>query len=133
MKASRLFSFVPVVIWLFTQLVMTGGWSVGVSAIGSAEYAGQAIVICTGDGLVTIYLDEDGNPVEDEDGKTLETFCDWCVSFSVAPTLTAVAELLDFIPCDAGYVQLLQASDDRRTQAVITNARIRAPPVWSLS
>ncbi|MCF6232326.1 MAG: hypothetical protein L3J36_04395 [Rhodobacteraceae bacterium] len=112
---------------------MIGGWSVGASAIGSAEYAGQAIVICSGDGLVTIYLDQDGNPIEGEDGKVLETPCDWCVSFSVAPTLTAATELLDFTPCDSGYKQLSQASDDRRTQAVVNNARIRAPPVWSLS
>jgi len=133
LRFSSLFSFIPVVIWLFTQLAMTGGWSAGTSAIGSEEYAGQAIVIGTGDGLATIYLDEDANPLEGDDGKMMKTPCDWCVSFSVAPTLTAGTELLDFIPSDSGYKQLCQASDNRRTQALDTNARIRAPPVWAMS
>ncbi len=133
MKPTRLFSIFPVVVWLFTQLVMTGGWSVGASAIGSAEYAGQAIVICTGDGIVTIYLDENGNPIEDENGKTQATPCDWCVGFSAPPTLTAATDLLDFVPCEAGYLQFARVSDTRSPQAVFTNARIRAPPVWSMS
>ncbi len=133
LRLTRLFSIVPIVIWLFTQLVMTGGWSVGASAIGSAEYAGQSIVICTGDGLVTLYLDENGNPIEGEDGKTLAKPCDWCVGFSAPPTLTAATELLDFTPCDAGHLQFAWVSDERSPQAVITNARIRAPPVWALS
>ncbi|GEM_PF-1664604 len=133
LRPTRLFSIVPIVIWLFTQLVMTGGWSVGASAIGSAEYAGQSIVICTGDGLVTLYLDENGNPIEGEDGKTLATPCDWCVGFSAPPTLTAATDLLDFAPCESGYLQFAWISDERSPQAVITNARIRAPPVWALS
>ncbi len=133
LRLTRLFSIVPIVIWLFTQLVMTGGWSVGASAIGSAEYAGQSIVICAGDGLVTIYLDENGNPIEGEDGKTLATPCDWCVGFSAPPTLTAATELLDFTPCEADCLQFAWISEDRSPQAVITNARIRAPPVWALS
>ncbi len=132
LRPTRLFSIVPIVIWLFTQLVMTGGWSAGVSAIGSAEYAGQSIVICTGDGLATIYLDENGNPIKGEDGKTLATPCDWCVGFSAPPTLTAATDLLDFSPCDAGHSQFAWVSDERSPQAVITNARIRAPPVWAL-
>jgi len=131
LRATRLFSIVPVVIWLFTQLVMTGGWSVGASAIGSVEYAGQSIVICTGDGLVTIYLDENGNPVED--GSQEATPCSWCVGFSAPPTLTAATELLDLTPCDAGYLQFARVKDGRHAQAAITNARIRAPPVWALS
>ncbi len=133
LRFSSLFSSVPVVVWLFTQLVMTGGWSVGASAIGTDEYAGQAIVIGTDDGLATIYLDEDGNPIKDEDGKMLTMPCDWCVSFSVAPTLTAVTELLDFVPSDSGYKPLCRVSDDRRPQATDTNVRIRAPPVRAMS
>lgn len=133
MRPTRLFSIVPVVIWLFTQLVMIGGWSVGASAIGSAEYAGQSIVICTGDGLVTLYLDGNGNPIEGEDGETVATPCDWCTRFNAPPTLTAATQLLDFTPCDAGYMQFARVSDGRSPQAIITNARIRAPPVWAMS
>jgi WD40 repeat protein len=109
---------------------MTGGWTVGTSAIGSAEYANQSIVICTGDGLVTLYLDETGNPIKDKDGKTLTTSCEWCVGFSTAPTLTAATNLLDFAPCDTGNLQFAQVSDKHNSQATISNARIRAPPVW---
>jgi len=133
LKPGRLFSFVPVVVWLFTQLVMTGGWSAGASAIGSPEYAGQSVVICTGDGLVTIYLDENGNPVEDENGKTLATPCEWCVGFSAPPTLTAATDLLDFDPREAGHLQFALVSNTRSPQAALTNARIRAPPIWSMS
>ena len=133
MKPTKLFSVFPVVVWLFTQLVMTGGWSVGASAIGSAEYAGQAIVICSGDGLVTIYLDDNGNPIEGEDGKTLTTPCEWCVGFGTAPLLTAPANLSGFAPCDSTTVKFAVTRDNHSPQAVTTNARIRAPPVWAMS
>jgi len=133
LKPSRFFSVIPVISWLFIQLVMTGAWSTGAAAIGSSAYAGQAVVICTGNGLVTIYLDENGNPVEGEDGETQATPCDWCTSFSTAPTLTAPASLLDFTPCAASNVHFAAHTDSRSPQAVATNARIRAPPVRAMS
>ncbi len=132
MKLSRFFSVIPVLAWLFIQLVMTGGWSTA-AAIGSAENAGQAIVICTGDGLVTIYLDENGDPIEGEDGKTPATHCDWCLRFSAPPTLTAPVDLSGFAPCDSTGIKFAVTKEDHSPQAVLLNARIRAPPVWAMS
>ena len=131
LRKARLFRFIPVAVWLFIQMVMTGVWSTGASAIGSPEYAGQAIVICTGDGLVTIYLDENGNPVEDGSKPPLP--CTWCVGFSAPPTLIAPIDPLAFVPGDAGCMVFAWVEDHLSAQETITNALIRAPPIWAYS
>ncbi len=123
----RLLAFIPVAVWLFTQMVMTGGWSPGTAAIGAAEYAGRPVVICTGEGLVTIYLDENGDPVE-EDGVPVADPCTWCMSFSTPPTLVASGGVVPFAACAAGPAHFAPGRESLRAQAPPTRTRIRAPP-----
>ena len=124
-RAMRFLGFIPVAVWLFTQMVMIAAWSPGVSA--APALAGQAVVICTGDGLVTVYFDADGNPIE-QDGKPAQP-CPWCTSFSGPPTLTeeiqpAAVELrlVDFV-YSGQSISLWESG------CVASGFSIRAPPV----
>jgi len=120
----RVLGFIPVMAWLFIQLVMISAWSPGVSA--SPALAGQEIVICTGDGLVTIYFDADGNPVEGDAESTQP--CTWCTSFSSPPTLTEEIQpiTLELRLVEYVYSSLPNAVWQPRTTS--DGFSIRAPP-----
>lgn len=60
----------------------------------SPELAGQSIVMCTGEGLVTISFDAQGNPVKN--GADAGQACAWCTGFSGPPTLTDETRLAAF-------------------------------------
>ena len=110
--------------WLFIQLVMISAWSPGVSA--SPALAGQEIVICTGNGLVTIYFDADGNPVEGDAESTQP--CTWCTSFNSPPTLTEEIQpiTLELRLVEYVYSSLPNAVWQPRTTC--DGFSIRAPP-----
>ncbi|MBL4750027.1 MAG: DUF2946 family protein [Amylibacter sp.] len=116
--------FIPVVAWLFIQLVMISAWSPGVSA--SPALAGQAVVICSGDGLVTIYFDADGNPIEGDAQSTQP--CKWCTSFSGAPTLTKEIQPAPFELRLVEYVYSIQPSTVWKPRVFCDGFPIRAPP-----
>lgn len=99
--------------------------SLGLSSLGFGMARGQAptagkMVICTGNGIVTISIDADGNPVESH------TLCpDAALSFWAAVTAPPLA---------AAPVQLASARLDWPQDAVVTRPghprtrSARAPP-----
>lgn len=120
----RFLGFAPVLAWLFIQLAMIGVWSPGMSA--AAVAGGQTVVICTGDGLVTLVFDADGNPVE---GGTQSTqSCEWCTGFSSPPTLVGQPRpaALDLRLID--YTYAIQADGLWHPRPVCDGFPIRAPP-----
>lgn len=125
LKKLRLLGFLPVLAWLFVQLVMISAWSPGVAA--SPALAGQAMVICTGDGLVTIYFDADGNPVEG-DTQTPQP-CTWCTSFSGPPTLTEEIQPAAFELRLVAYTFSITSTANWFPHSTCDGFLIRAPPV----
>ncbi len=121
----RFLGFIPVAVWLFTQMVMIAAWSPGVSA--APALAGQAVVICTGDGLVTVYFDADGNPIE-QDGKPAQP-CPWCTSFSGPPTLTEEIQPAAFELRLVEFSYSIQSNAVWHPRKTCGGFSIRAPPV----
>jgi len=125
LKKFRLLGFIPVLAWLFIQLVMISAWSPGVSA--SPALAGQAVVICTGDGLATIYFDADGNPIEGETQSTQP--CTWCTSFSGPPTLTEEIQPATFELRLVEFAYSTQSDAIWHPRTTCDGFSIRAPPI----
>jgi len=114
-------AFVAAMVWVFTQIAMV---SIPL-APGSALVAGETIVICSGDGLKTIILDADGNPIE----TPLQSVdCPWCAQIGGG----------DFIPAPygsiapaAGRSSKIDACPDRPLVVASASSDIfdsRAPP-----
>ncbi|MGO1120478.1 DUF2946 family protein [Rhodovibrionaceae bacterium A322] len=93
-KHKRLFGLLPAVVWLLTQLMMTGVLLSAPSQAAASADPGSpfsdSIVICTPNGLKYVTLGPDGTPVEVQD-KDLG-YCPWCRSFA-APVALAPAFL----------------------------------------
>lgn len=117
--------FVPVMAWLFIQLVMISMWSPGVSA--SPALAGQAVVICTGDGVVTVYFDLDGDPIEGNLPSSQP--CTWCTSFSGPPTLTQEIQPASLELRLADYSYSNQSNAIWQPRKTCNEFPIRAPPI----
>lgn len=116
--------FMPVMAWLFIQFVMIGTWSPGIFA--SPALAGQTVVLCSGDGLVTIHFDADGNPIEG-DAQSAQP-CKWCTSFSGTPTLTKETQPAPFEFSLVEYAYAIQPNAVWKPQVLSGGFPIRAPP-----
>lgn len=71
---------------LFLPLLLFSFFSVGTMPVFSKQ--GVEIVICTGDSFKTITVDENGQPIEDENRLT----CEWSLPFSKALLAAAPGE-----------------------------------------
>ncbi|SNR87246.1 hypothetical protein [Puniceibacterium sediminis] len=83
--------------------------------------SGQVLVICTGDGLQTLVLDRDGNPVE------IKHNAHPCLLVHATDTAAAIALLpvaADLVPSDT----MLRADAVAPPRAPGLDARPRAPP-----
>ncbi len=67
---------IPALLWVFTQLVMSGFILQPTQVLAGGL---RTITICTGTELATITVDADGQPVKDAPAKRVA--CPWCAQF----------------------------------------------------
>ena len=72
-QRNALVLMVPALLWVLTQLVMSGFITLSPQALANGL---QTITICSGNALTTITVDANGQPVEDIPPKTIK--CPWC-------------------------------------------------------
>jgi len=105
----------------FLRAFLSAGWMPGVDAAG-----GSAIVICTAQGMATVHLDEDGNPIEDQKNHGQP-----CV-FAALASLTAPSSAAeaDAVPLPAMSSARFEISRAIRAgpQLHLSDAPARAPP-----
>lgn len=95
-----------VVLGLVTQFAQPGRVHAGVSANGFE------IVICSGDGAITITVDSEGNPIEAPGDATCDCGCAACPS-SAGVCLIPKASVLDILKSLAAVVPYTWKSTNR--------------------
>jgi len=114
----------PTLLWIFTQLVMSGF----ILQPSAAQAGGlHTITICSGTELTTITVDAEGNPVKDIPAKKVS--CPWCAQFGgVAPTpapdLTLIAA-----PCTGAERLSITQTQAPATGLSHSPYASRAPPL----
>jgi len=120
----------PAFLWVFTQLVMSGfilqpAVAQGGPGLGGASGLYQ-VVICTGSELITLTVDDTGQPVKGH--PTQKTSCPWCAQFGgVAPIPQPDLTLVAAPRSDAQRLSVPQA---QRTNTNFSHTPYgsRAPP-----
>lgn len=125
-------SLIPVVVWLFVQLAMTGVFSPANASTTDTLFEtkfSNTIIICTDSGLKRITLNADGSLPQDAPDE--ENYCPWCMHFGKLPPLntpTAWQMVPSALACDIIWV----SNSDRCTgQNDSVHFHSRAPPLNS--
>ena len=87
----------PAVLWVFTQLVMSG--FILQPSVAQADGV-RVITICSGTELTKITVDADGNPVKDIPAKKVT--CPWCAQFAGVGPVPMPDMALVSAPCSDG-------------------------------
>lgn len=114
----------PALLWIFTQLVMSGFALHPNRALAGGLHS---ITICTGSELTTIIVDADGRPVSDVPTKTVE--CPWCAQFGGIGELPRPGPAPRALASGSGRRIALPSARMPTARAPFPHYVIRAPPL----
>ncbi len=114
----------PTLLWVFTQLVMSGLVLQPTVALADGLHT---ITICSGTELTTITVDADGNPVKDLPAKKVS--CPWCAQFAGTGPIPAPDLALLAAPCTTARRLAVVEAHQAATGLSHSPYASRAPPL----
>ena len=122
--------YIPLVVWLFVQLSMTGLFSpASASAADAALEAdfSNTIVICTSTGLKRITLEDDGSLPAD--APDVSSFCPWCMHFGALPSMAPKQDWQPVSLVSTGGVSWFAPDESCISNTPRSHFHRRAPPL----
>ena len=130
LRKYKAVSLAPVVVWLATQLLMTGFfWPISASAgvDQNDSVLSDRIVICTPAGLKSVALNEDGSLPDDLPGEEEE--CPWCLFFGNNSALAGPSVELQISLSSSVETRCNPGAVTQKEQSARSAFHSRAPPL----
>ncbi len=134
LRAYRKFLMLPALVWLLTQLAMTGILGIGPTAaatgpVGGAADGSYTLVICTPTGWETVTVNADGTTTSAPETVSAYQACEYCQTPDGAAVLPSFSPDAPALRAGSGAVWLhafsTAAPDAHRPAGFLS----RAPPV----
>ncbi len=134
LRSRKNYSLIPVFVWLFIQLLMTGilsPASASISTDGSGPEFSNEIVICTFSGLTSVSINDQGSKPDSDPREGQH--CDWCLLFGNHAPVLGQPVWLDVTPDLETDIQRASVNETRAEQNETNGVHCRAPPVFTQS